>query len=60
MRTETMKDEAKLRNPLCVRWDDESHGRLTDAAWRQRISASELVRRVVAEGLAAMEKEVSQ
>jgi hypothetical protein len=48
---EQIKEETKLRNPLCVRWDNESHRRLTDAAWRERIHASELVRRLVAEGL---------
>ena len=54
MRTEQMRDEEKLRNPLCVRWNDAEHRALTDAAWRMRIHASELVRRLVAEGLAKL------
>lgn len=59
MKTEAMKDEAKLRNPLCVRWSEEDHRRLTDAAWRRRMSASELVRRLVALGLDNEPKEVA-
>ena len=55
MRTETMSEEQKLRNPLCIRWDDASHVRLTDTAWRMRVSASELVRRLVDEGLQRMD-----
>jgi len=53
-RNETMKDEDRLRNPLCVRWNDEEHRTLTDTAWRMRIHASELVRKLVAEGLSRM------
>ena len=54
MNNEMLNEEKKLRNPLCIRWDDESHKRLTDAAWRRRISASELVRQLVADGLAEL------
>jgi hypothetical protein len=57
MTTEPMMDAQKKRNPLCIRWDDEGHRALTDAAWRMRISASELVRRLVAEGLQRMAAE---
>lgn len=53
-RNEEMRDEDRLRNPLCVRWNDEEHRLLTDTAWRMRIHASELVRRFVTEGLAKM------
>jgi hypothetical protein len=49
-----MRDEERLRNPLCVRWSDEEHTTLVDTAWRMRIHASELVRRFVAEGLARL------
>jgi len=54
VKARTMKDEAKLRNPLCVRWNNEEHRALVDTAWRSRVHASELVRRLVAEGLARM------
>lgn len=57
MRTEIMREEDKLRNPLCIRWDDASHRRLTDAAWQMRVSASELVRQLVDEGLHRMDTE---
>ncbi len=53
MHTERMKPEEMLRNPLCVRFDVPSHQRLTDAAWRRRMSASALVRELVARGLDA-------
>lgn len=56
MRNETLNEEIKLRNPLCIRWDDDSHRRLTDAAWRRRMSASELVRRLVGEGLDCLDR----
>lgn len=60
MRNETMRDEDKLRNPLCIRWDDEGYQRLTDEAWRIRVSASELVRRLVEEGLRRLDAEGAQ
>ena len=60
MRIEPIREEDKLRNPLCIRWDDESHRRLTDAAWLGRISASELVRRLVAKGLQDESREVAK
>jgi hypothetical protein len=56
MKNEEMRDEIRLRNPLCVRWNDNEHRALTDAAWRMRIHASELVRRFVTEGLAKMDQ----
>ena len=39
------------RNPLSVRWADDEHRTLVDEAWRRRMSASELVRRYVIDGL---------
>ena len=55
--TTEMREEERLRNPLCIRWDDEGHKRLTDTAWRMRLPASRLVRQLVDEGLLRLEKE---
>ena len=52
-----VEDEVKLKNALTIRWADEAHRTLTDQAWRMRISGSELVRRLVEEGLARMTAE---
>ena len=52
MSRKPMMDEEKLCRPLCVRWSDAEHKALIDTAWKMRVHASELVRRLVAEGLA--------
>lgn len=49
--TSTKPDEELRRNPLTVRWSDHEHKLVTDTAWRNRISASEFIRRLVMEGI---------
>ena len=44
-------ENEQRRNALSVRWSDDEHRTLTDEAWKRRLSASELVRRYVSEGL---------
>lgn len=51
MNTETKKPEEQLRNPMTTRWTDADFRLVADTAWRMRLSTSELVRRLVLEGL---------
>jgi hypothetical protein len=56
MKEEKNPAEMMLRNPLCVRWTDADHIRVTDMAWARRMRVSELIRQLVLEGLAKMSK----
>lgn len=56
MKEEKIPAEMMLRNPLCVRWTDADHKRVTDTAWARRMRVSELVRQLVLDGLAKMSK----
>ncbi len=48
----TIRDDAtKFRNVLSVRWQDESFSRLLESAYRERKTASQFVRDIVAEHL---------
>jgi hypothetical protein len=51
MKTETMREEDRLRNPMTTRWTDDDFTLVSDTAWRRRMSTSELVRQIVLEVL---------
>jgi len=45
------REETLLRNVLTVRWNDSQHRIITDLAWRERRSASDLIRSITIESL---------
>jgi hypothetical protein len=47
------RPEEMYRNPMTTRWNDADFKLVADEAWRRRLSVSELVRRLVLEGLRA-------
>jgi hypothetical protein len=57
--TGTKQRNRMLRCPLTVRLSDRDRARVGDAAWRQRISTSELMRRIVARGIEAEERKAA-
>ena len=60
MKTEAKRDEERLRNPMTTRWSDADFRLVSDEAWRRRLSASELVRRLVIRGLEEDKKVVAR
>ncbi len=60
MDNEIKRPEEQMRNPMTTRWTDADFKLVADTAWRMRISASELVRRLVLEGLNEEKKEATR
>lgn len=54
------EDENRLRNVLSIRFRDAEHRAITDFAWRQRRSCSDLVREVTLEHLQRAGIEVAE
>ena len=53
MDSENRKPESEqVRVPMTTRWTQTDYRLVTDTAWCKRISTSELVRRLVLDGLA--------
>lgn len=57
---ETKRTNRMLTHPLTVRLSDKDWTRIVDTAWRQRIAAAELVRRLVIRSLESEEQGAAQ
>ncbi len=51
MKTEDNRKETQKKHPICVRWNADDYRFVVDESWRRRIRISEMVRRLVLEGL---------
>ena len=43
----TVPTEEQYRNTLTIRWTDREHRLVSDTAWRNRLSCSEMIRNIV-------------
>jgi len=51
MKRDVNRQGVQKNHPICVRWNTDDYKFVVDESWRRRIRISEMIRRLVLDGL---------